>query len=316
MENENQTTKGLFKVGSHIENYVVVGVLGKGGYAVVYQVMDPATTTIYAMKIEPYRPNKRGLDHEIKILKFIEDDYFPKVIKDGLFNNYQYLVMEEFLPSIDDVRKFHEDKLDNTTAFHISAEMLKVVNKLHQKGVLHLDIKPSNFMMKLDENTPMVLIDFGFSMPIKTVNNIVSTNFVGTRRYASINCHKNRPLGQCDDLISWFYVFWELISQNNLPWKDIKNKDEVLQMKEDVIDTLTDYSKDLAKIYEYLINMQPNDEPDYGYIQFLMRKEMEKQKIPFDFDWINFIQSETQLIKKAALKRSRRFSTQGDCDIC
>lgn len=316
MENDDQASNNPFKVGSQIEGYVIVGVLGKGGYAVVYQVMDPSSTTIYAMKIEPYRPNKRGLDHEIKILKIIEDDCFPKVIKDGLLNNYQYLVMNEFLPSIDDVRKIHEDKFDIKAAFHVSGEMLKVVNKLHQKGILHLDIKPANFMMNLNENAPIALIDFGFAMPIKTVNNIVSTNFVGTRRYASINCHKNRPLGQCDDLISWFYVFWELISQNNLPWKDIKNKDEVLQMKEDVIDTLSNYSKDLAKIYEYLINLQPNDEPDFGYIQFLMRKEMEKQSIPFEFDWLDFIQSETQFIKKATLKRTRKFSMQGECDIC
>ncbi|KAK8835646.1 hypothetical protein M9Y10_042361 [Tritrichomonas musculus] len=312
---DDKTRQELFKVGTHIEDYVIVGTLGHGGYAFVYQVIDPATSSLYAMKIEPYRPNRRGLDHEIKILKFLNDDYFPKVIKDGKFNEYQYLVMNEFLPSINDVRKAHNDAFDSVAAFHVSLEMLKIIGILHQKGLLHLDIKPSNFMMNLNEDVPIVLIDFGFAMPIKNANTNVSSNFVGTRRYASINCHKKRPLGRCDDLISWFYVFWELLSKN-LPWKDTKTKEEALKMKEDVIGDLSEYSKNLAKIYEYLINLQPTDEPDYGYVQFLMRSEMEKQNVTFEFDWLNFIQSETQFIKMSSMKRNRKLSMQGECDIC
>ena len=67
--------------------------------------------------------------------------------------------------------------------------------------------------------------------------------FRGTVRYASVNAHDNREMGRHDDLWSLFYMLIEFlqgISTNfhtplthlgQLPWRKIKDKDEVGRIK-------------------------------------------------------------------------------------
>ena len=54
--------------------------------------------------------------------------------------------------------------------------------------------------------------------------------FRGTVRYASVNAHDNREMGRHDDLWSLFYMLIEFL-QGQLPWRKIKDKDQVGQIK-------------------------------------------------------------------------------------
>ncbi|OHT03620.1 hypothetical protein TRFO_28937 [Tritrichomonas foetus] len=247
--------------------------------------------------------------------KFIKSNSIDTLSKS--FSNsrkkYQYLLMKIYPPSIYDVIKAHKNVMDKTAVFHIALKMLKCIHVLHDSGFIHLDIKPANFMMNSDEEYPIVLIDFGMAMPI-TSEGCKSVNFVGTKRYASVNSHMKKPLGPADDLVSWFFVIMELF-HNSLPWKNMKDKEEVRESKENDIDTLTDSSKNFMKIYEYCCNIQVNEKPDYEYIEFLLRNEMEKEEISSEFDWLKWIENEAQLVKRVSM-RSRRFSLQEDCSIC
>jgi serine/threonine protein kinase len=76
--------------------------------------------------------------------------------------------------------------------------MLIAVEDIHKKGVVHLDIKPSNFVMcKGDDIIKVKLIDYGMSKIYKKDNgNHIKQKdrceFRGTVYYASLNSHNKQ----------------------------------------------------------------------------------------------------------------------------
>lgn len=62
-------------------------------------------------------------------------------------------------------------------------EMLLAVDFIHQQGVIHLDLKPANFLMV---NGRLKLIDFGIAAKINTdATSIVKDSQAGTFNYIS-----------------------------------------------------------------------------------------------------------------------------------
>ncbi len=87
------------------------------------------------------------------------------------------------------------------TALAIADEMLTLVEKLHERGFVHRDIKPDNFLMQSPNGTGHVcLIDLGISKSWKSEDGqahipISKGNvFFGTCRYASVNAHQGFEL--------------------------------------------------------------------------------------------------------------------------
>lgn len=83
--------------------------------------------------------------------------------------------------------------------YDILAQMLESIRNVHDKGYIHRDIKPTNFVMSKEiepgEKTKTVyMVDFGLSKihldknknPIAAGKN---TDFKGTLNYASLNAH-------------------------------------------------------------------------------------------------------------------------------
>lgn len=89
----------------------------------------------------------------------------------------------------------------------------KLVNRLHQCGVMHLDLKPSNFIVK--DNFELVLIDFGLSQHIQ--NHALTVNAgngqtAGTPAYMSPEQFTGQPLDHRSDLYSLGIVLYELLA--------------------------------------------------------------------------------------------------------
>ena len=80
------------------------------------------------------------------------------------------------------------------------------------------------------------MLDFGLARQYTNAAGEVrparaAAGFRGTVRYASINAHKNKEMGRHDDLWSLFYMLVEF-ANGQLPWRKIKDKEQVGLMKE------------------------------------------------------------------------------------
>lgn len=77
---------------------------------------------------------------------------------------------------------------------------LHILQKIHQKGFLYRDMKPSNFMLKAPFNE-LFIIDFGLSKNYiineKHISEKIGKKLVGTPVFCSLNTHK----GICLNLI-------------------------------------------------------------------------------------------------------------------
>lgn len=84
-------------------------------------------------------------------------------------------------------------------------------------------------------------------------------------RYASINAHRNREMGRHDDLWSLFYMLVEFVN-GQLPWRKIKDKEQVGLMKEkyDHRLLLKHLPSDLKQFLEHIQSIKYADKPDYA----------------------------------------------------
>ena len=76
-------------------------------------------------------------------------------------------------------------------AQHLFADLFSAVSYLHERGVIHRDIKAENllFYKKLNGEFTLKLIDFGFSTILK---NDLARSFLGTGGYIAPEIRQNK----------------------------------------------------------------------------------------------------------------------------
>ena len=142
-----------------IGNYQLQGVLGKGGFSVVYRAIHiPTQLPVAIKKIDKSTFPMEKFERELTILKSLEHPFaisFYEFLQD---DNYYYLVMEliEGTTLLD--RLNHGPDLPEWRIRHYFVELLSVLNYLHNTlKVAHRDLKNENIM--IDENENIRLID-------------------------------------------------------------------------------------------------------------------------------------------------------------
>lgn len=113
--------------------------------------------------------------HEIKVMKYENTKFLPKVYESFYQNNKAYIVME-FIPGapLGGGTFKNGRKRDEITSVQITIHILKALKELHRFGYAHNDILPKNIMMNGDDPWSVKLIDFGSAFPISSCNHIRS----------------------------------------------------------------------------------------------------------------------------------------------
>lgn len=261
----------ILKKGEDVNGYKIVSLLGQGGYGEVYKVTN-SNGQKYAMKTEYFTSSKKALEYEIDVIKKLHDPYFPKVYADGKTEDFVYLIIDVLGPSISDIERTKYDEITNEFTLNFAIQSLFAIEKFHENGYVHRDIKPGNFLLKRSQKFPLNLIDFGIAKPYIQNGELldpVPSCYKGTRKYASINSHNGKDLGRCDDLFSWFYCVLEM-KVGKLPWRDIRVFELVKKMKENQVQSLIKPYPELSKIYDYLVQLNFKDRPNYSYLKSII----------------------------------------------
>jgi nucleotide-binding universal stress UspA family protein len=152
------------EAGQVIDGFSLEGPLDPGGMASFWRVTRPGTDMQMVMKIPLMRRGEDpitivGFEVEQMILARLSGPHVPRFVAAGDFER-PYIVME-FVAGRS-VRTFLErTPLDPAEVADIGARIAFALHDLHRQHVIHLDLKPSNVILRDDGEA--VLIDYGLS---------------------------------------------------------------------------------------------------------------------------------------------------------
>ena len=154
-------------IGARIGRYVVRGVLGSGGCAVVYDAEHRATGRRVALKT--LRSELVGSDvmqarfrREVRVLGGLRAPNLVDAIDAGtLDDGSPYLVLERLEgPTLDAI--LQHGPLEPAAAIEVVRGALEALAALHAEGIVHRDLKPDNIVVHRSATGPVVkLLDLG-----------------------------------------------------------------------------------------------------------------------------------------------------------
>lgn len=288
--------------------YILGSKIGSGSFGDVYYGIDkqPNERSKYqyvAIKLEKLSNNNFLNDYENEIYKLIYEPNrgIARIFWNGVQDDYNVLVMELIGPSLEHLLKACNSKFTLETVSLVGKQVLKCINYIHSKGVIHRDIKPDNFLVKINTNM-LYLIDFGLCKKFVNDNKehipmSKTKKFIGTLRYASINSHRGLELSRRDDLESIGYMLIYL-AKGRLPWQGLAvNNDSNEDIKQLIyqcklntrIDTLcSGLPFQFVEFISYVKNLEFNAQPNYRYLyELLDRIHKQNSSISKNYDWNN-----------------------------
>ncbi|GIY25459.1 tau-tubulin kinase homolog Asator [Caerostris darwini] len=295
----NMTTEDLLQPGHVVkERWKVVKKIGGGGFGEIYEGLDLVTKELVALKLESAKQAKQVLKMEVAVLKKLQGrEHVCRFIGCGRNDRFNYVVMQLQGKNLAELRRSQpRGAYSLSTTLRLGLQILKAIESIHEVGFLHRDIKPSNFSMgRLSHNCRSVyMLDFGLARQYVTATGEVrppraAAGFRGTVRYASINAHKNKEMGRHDDLWSLFYMLVEFVN-GQLPWRKIKDKEQVGVMKEkyDHRLLLKHLPSDFRQFLDHIYALDYHIRPDYcmlsGLFERCMKRRGIKENDPYDWE--------------------------------
>ena len=300
-KNKNEHSKKDMIVNTTFFNkYHCIQRIGKGSFGSIYKC--EYNGDLFALKLEKKETNQNSLENEAIIMNYLKGPNIPFVKFYGSTLDYNILVMQLLGKSLEyyfEKRKSFSLK----TVCMLGFQMVSILEYIHNKHILHRDIKPDNFVMGLNNLSKYVyLLDFGLAKKYRSSRTLVQIPFennrrvVGTTRYASINAIKGYEHSRRDDLEAAGYVLVYLI-KGKLPWQGITSKDKVhryqklLKSKEEISpkELCCDLPEEFEEYISYTRNLGYLEQPDYEMLKGLFIRMLNKINCQFDYiyDWKN-----------------------------
>lgn len=206
----------MFSREQQIGNYKLIRKLGKGGFGEVWLAVKRSqlVTKKVAIKL-PYEEqiNLEAIRKEASLWEQSCGHSNILNLIDADIHNGQVFIVSEYAEEgslYDKLKK--EGKLPLQKALEITIGILNGLEYLHNKRIIHRDIKPQNILMQGE--TPR-LADFGISRTMQT-SSLHSTQIVGTPSYMSPESFEGKRNVQTD-LWSVGIVLYQLL-KGNLPF--------------------------------------------------------------------------------------------------
>ena len=144
------------KTGDSIKGYKILKLLGQGGFGAVFKVQKG--NQIFALKIQLFKNSQ----NEIKNLKIVSQPQCnPNVacyIEDWISGDYSFIV-SEFIEGMEFDKFVMAAKPKRNQIIKLMYDITVALEYIHDKKLVHADIKPENILVK--RNGTPVIVDLG-----------------------------------------------------------------------------------------------------------------------------------------------------------
>lgn len=215
-------------VGQRIGKYQIISLLGEGGMGTVYEARNETLGRNVAIKV--MRPEYAQLPelvvrffNEAQACSQINHPGLVQVYDDGqLPNGSLYLVMELLKGETLEKRLRACQRITERRALGLLRQLASVLRAVHEKQIVHRDIKPGNIMLVPDPDMPngerIKLLDFGIAKmraegSAKGVALTKTGMAIGTALYmAPEQCRGLADVDGKADIYSLGIVGWEMLA--------------------------------------------------------------------------------------------------------
>ena len=300
-DEENMTLSNDEMIGKLIfDRYKILKRLGAGSFGCIYSA--EYENQLYAIKLEEKDSGRNLLENEAYIMSYLNGPGLPAVKSYGYSSKHNILIMELMGKSLEDIfENFVIRRMTTRCVCNIGYQMMEIMEYIHNKHIVHRDIKPDNFVIgRGDKKKYIYILDFGLakkyrsSRTLKHQQLVKGKNLTGTARYASINALNGMTQSRRDDLEAIGYVLMYFL-KGKLPWQGIpvKNKEErYKKIMEKKIETTPEelckgFPEEFTNYIHYTRRLEYEQDPDYSFLKNLFINVLRRDRYIIDcyYDW-------------------------------
>ena len=216
----------------HDGRYLIVDVLGQGGFGITYRAMDARRGGYVAIKefypqgsvsrnangnivpnkasVQDFERGKLGFSSEARKLSKFRHPCIVQALDVFVERNTAYLVMEYLHGETLENRIVRGKLLSEYEARSLLLQLLAALEEIHGLGVLHRDIKPANIVLTDDRPE---LIDFGTAVKFIKGQTMNVSHRLLTPAYAPLEQYAtSAKLGPWTDLYALGATFYEAVT--------------------------------------------------------------------------------------------------------
>lgn len=163
---------------------------------------------------------------------------------------------------------------ENVVALKILLQISNGLEYIHNKSIVHHDLKPSNVFISFDYDAPLFQLgDFGLSCPLEN-NKMTRHDGFGTRLYAAKEQIDGKICSKKSDIYSLGIIFIEIISKCSTTMETAKKIDRI--KNEEVID---DIEPRLSHLISKLLNVNYELRPSISELKDEIKELIEHDEI-------------------------------------
>ena len=215
-------------IGSTISHYKILEKLGEGGMGVVYKAEDTKLKRTVAMKFLPKRLSVHGEErerfvHEAQAASSLNHPTICTIHEIDEVNDETFIVMEYVEGTT--LREWIRTKIEQSEGYRklsiketvdLAVQIADGLEKAHEKGIVHRDVKSENIMVTGDSRAK--IMDFGLAK-LKGVSKLTKTgSTVGTIAYMSPEQVEGLETDHRTDIFSYGVVLYEMLT-GKLPFQ-------------------------------------------------------------------------------------------------
>jgi DNA-binding NarL/FixJ family response regulator/tRNA A-37 threonylcarbamoyl transferase component Bud32 len=196
----------------------VLHLIGEGGTSRVYLASregddEPLVVKILRQEITKDKKALARFMEEYSMVERIQSRHVARIHSHGQSEAHAYLVME-FFEGGDLNKRLGGKPVPPEEALRLFRELMFALGDIHEKGILHRDLKPQNLMFRNDGS--LAIVDFGIAKDIAALDRTGHGEILGTPRYMSPEQVQGRVLDLRTDIYSAGVLLYQMLTGKHL----------------------------------------------------------------------------------------------------